>query len=148
MSSAVIPRPTAVKWIVALIRIRLVFSLIAVVAAIIFMSPAESETMESFRRGWVRGTGFDVADYGPEQAGEVAGGAMVPALLMGLMLFFVRRRNLKALRISAAVSAVLAVGHFFVLVMSIATLVLAFRDSTRAYFGEPPRPGSRLPVRA
>ncbi len=140
-------RPTAVRWIIALTRVRLFLSLILIVASIAFMSPFDSEVIEKFRTGWVRGTGFDVSEYGPEEAGEVAGAAAVPAAVLALMLYFIRRRKLKALRVAATVSAVLAIGHFVALVLSISTLILVFRDSTRAHMGDPPRRAGE-PLRA
>ena len=50
-------RPAAVTVIVWLTRIRIVMSVVAMTAAIYFMSPSDSEMVEGFRRGWVGASG-------------------------------------------------------------------------------------------
>ena len=141
-------RPATVAWIIALSRVRVVMSVIAMAVSIYFMSPAESEMLESFRRGWVRSTGFTVEEYGPEQAGEVAGTALIPLVLSVLILQFVRRRKLKALRVAAVVNFVMSVTQPLTWLITLTTVILASRQSTRDYMeGVKPAPAAR-PARA
>ena len=135
-------RPAAVKWIVGLTWVRMSLSIIAIGIALLFLSPMESEMGESFRRGWVRASGFSVEDYGPEQAGQVTGVALVPLILSALTLTFVRRRKLRALRIAAAVNAIMSWAQPLVWPLTVTALVLAYRKSTAEYFERQSRTGA------
>ena len=147
VKSASAKRPTAVKWIVALSRVRLAFGLLIIGAGLYFTMPAESETLESFRRGWVRGTGYDVEEYGPAEAGQIAGAALIPIVLSALMLTFVRRRKLKALRVVAMVNVIASWTQPGALPLTIAMLVLAHRKSTQEYMGGGAAPPTASPAR-
>jgi hypothetical protein len=141
--------PTAVRWIVALTRVRMAFAILVIVAAIYFASPADSEMLESFRRGWVRGTsGHEVETYGAAEAGEVAGSATIPIILSMFILTFVRRRNLNALRVAAAINLLVSVTQGGALPFAIATLVLAHLKSTREYMDGGRASSSSAPQRA
>ncbi len=131
-------RPTAVRWIIALARVRIALGLIAVAVSIYFLSPAESESLEVFRRGWVRASGFSLEEYGPEQAGEVAGAALLPVILSVLMLVFVAKRKLKALRVTSIVTLVMTWAQPLLLPLAVAAVALAHRKSVGAYCGEGP----------
>jgi hypothetical protein len=136
--------PAAVVWIVWLNRIRVAMSVIATVLSIYFISPADSEMVEAFRRGWVRSTGFTLEEYGPEQAGEVAGMALVPLALSLLILYFVRRRKLKALQVAAAVNFIMSLTQPLTWPITLTTVILASRKSTRDYLEEvKPAPAAR-----
>jgi len=137
-----------VKWIVALSRVRLTFALIIIGAAVIFTSPFESETLESFRRGWVGGTGYDIEAYGPAEAGEIAGSAFIPAMLSMLILTFIRRRKLKALRVVAVINLIASWTQPGALPLTIATLVLANRKSTQEYMDGGVAPPASSPARS
>jgi len=126
-------RPTAVRWLVALTRVRIALGLIAIAASLYFLSPAESESLEAFRRGWVKASGFSVDEYGPEQAGEVAGAALVPVILSVLLLVFVAKRKLKALRVTSIVALVITWTQPLFLPLGVAAVVLAHRPSTKDY---------------
>ena len=127
------PRPTAVRWIVALTHVRIALGLVAIGASLYFLSPADSGSLEAFRRGWVRASGFSVDEYGPEQAGEVAGAALVPVILSILLLVFVAKRKLKALRVMSIVALIMTWTQPLLLPFALATVVLAHRQSTRDY---------------
>jgi hypothetical protein len=141
-------RPAAVSWIVWLTRVRIVMSVIAMTAAIYFMSPSDSETVEGFRRGWVGASGFTLEEYGPEQAGEVAGTALVPLVLSALVLYFVRRRKLKALRVAAVVNFIMSVTQPLTWLITLTTVILASVKSTRDYMEGAKPAATARPVRA
>jgi hypothetical protein len=145
-------RPAAVRWIVALTGVRIVVAVLVIGAALFFISPSDSEMVESFRRGWVGATGHSVEGYGPEQAGEVAGAASVPLILSIVMLAFVRRRKLKALRVTALVSLILSWASPITWPLTLTTVVLASRKSVQDYCEATPmrrttavRPGAPRP---
>ena len=133
-------RPTAVRWIVALAWLRLVFVAMHVAIAFALLSPPGSEMMRGFRDGWLRGNGYAAATYGYYEAGEITGRAMIPALLAALMLVFVRRRKLTAMQVLAAVQVLLALAQPLSLLIAVPILVLTLRASTKAYCRAEPRP--------
>ena len=126
-------RPAAVTWIVVLAWVRLAIAACLIAIAIAFTSPLESADLEHFRRGWIRGAGFDWETYGAEQAGEVTGRILIPMILAVLMLVFVARRKLAALRVAAAVSFLVSIPVPLSWPVTLTTLVLAFRESTKRY---------------
>ena len=132
-------RPAAVRWIVGLTRVRIAFGLLAIGAALFFLSPAESESLEAFRRGWVRSLGYTVDEYGPEQAGEVVGAGLIPLILSVLLLRFVAKRKLTALRVTSIVALIMTWSMPLMLPVAIATAILAHRQSTREYCEGPVR---------
>ena len=66
-------KPTAVICIMAPAWIRLALFAMVMVMAIVFVSPFQSDWVEDFRLGWLRGAGYTSEEYGCEQAGEISG---------------------------------------------------------------------------
>ena len=126
-------KPTAVRWIVILSWLKIVIALLLAGVAIFFTMPMKSADLEQFRRGWIRGAGYDWERYGAEQAGEVFGRALIPMILAVLMLVFVARRKLTGLRVAAAVSFLMSVPVVLSWPVTLTTLILAFRESTKQY---------------
>ncbi|HUF28720.1 MAG TPA: hypothetical protein VMM18_17195 [Gemmatimonadaceae bacterium] len=126
-------RPTAVKWIVALAWVRLAVIVIAAGAAIAFTTPADSPFWEGFRRGWIERAGYELSTYGAREAGEMVGALLLPAILAVLLLTFVAWRKLIALRVVAGLALLLSLSQPLAWPITVTTLVLTFRDSTRAY---------------
>jgi hypothetical protein len=140
-------RPPAIRWIVALAWLRVAAFVIVVLFAIAAVSPAGTEWMEGFRRGWLHRFGYSTSAYGEAEAGEIAGRALIPVALAAMVLIFVHLRKLMALRIVAGLSVLVSLTQPLGLLLTILTLVLTFRASTRAYCqGEPPSPSPAQPA--
>jgi hypothetical protein len=133
VQTTALPRPAAVKWIAGLAWLRLLVFGLFVVLAITFVNAAQSEWLEGFRRGWVRGTGHTPSEYGYEQAGEVVGAGLIPAILSVLLLVFAARRKLVPLRMVAVVNVVFCLAQPASLLLAVPTLILAFVRSTKQY---------------
>jgi hypothetical protein len=133
-------RPPAIRWIVAMAWLRVVACVIFVLVAIAAVSPARAEWMERVRQELVHRFGYSASAYSGGEAGEVVAGVLIPLALAALLLVFVHLRKLLALRIVAGLSVLYSL-HTPGLLLTMLTLVLAFRASTRAYCqAEPPSP--------
>jgi hypothetical protein len=126
-------RPAAVRWIVALAWLRLALFALIVTVAVAFVTPFESQLLEGMRQGWLGHTRYPPEAYGYREAGEISGRAVIPALLAALVLIFVWRRRLIALRIAAALGVVFSLTAPLALLFNVPILVLAFLGSTRGY---------------
>jgi hypothetical protein len=137
-------KPTGVKWIVALSWLQLVTFAVAALLSLVFASSQEATWFEDFRRGWIRGAGYDPETYGYEQAGEIIGRGLVPAMFPALLLVFVRRRKLTALQFVAGVNvlSLLVSPWSLSLLLTVPTLFLTLLASTKAYcrVNAPPHP--------
>ncbi len=97
-------KPAAVKWIIGLACLKLAAFALVAVAAIVFLSPFQSEVAQGFREGWLRAAGYTPQQYGSREAGEIVGRNLIPAVLAVLLLVFLGLRKLTALRVVAGLT--------------------------------------------
>src|SRR5262245_3208824 len=132
-------KPTAVRWMTALAWIRIVISVFGLGLAIVFASPLpdSSTWLGGVRDGFAQRAGYKAGEFGAYQMGEMLADLSLAAAPAALIILFVARRNLTGLRIVAAVYVLLSLPNVLAWPLSVATLVLAFQRSTRAYCRAP-----------
>jgi hypothetical protein len=144
-------RPATIKWLVALSWFRIAIFVMVFVLALTFLSPFHSAKLEQFREGFLVRGGFAPESYGPRDAGYLAGGGFLTALLSILMLWSIRRRRLVPLRVAAVVNGLLSLGQPLTVPLALLTALLTFQNSTTRFCGgnapkrqpSPPRLGNR-----
>jgi hypothetical protein len=128
------PKPTAVKWIIALTWLRLAPFFLGIVLTNVFMLHFDSQWMEKFRNGFVGSLGYNPGSYSADNAAEVTGKLFADNLPALLLLVFLCMRKLMALRLAAAFSFLFdCTGKGWRWAVSTILLVLVFMPSTKAY---------------
>jgi hypothetical protein len=127
------PKPPSIRWILIFGWLRLGTFAVISILGMLLISPGKSEILRGFRSGFIRASGFDPEQYGAYQAGQILGQGMVPALLTVLLIVFVHKRKLTALRITAIVIAVASLIHPAAFLITVPIVALAFTDSAKAW---------------